>query len=80
VRRTIVNLAGNVVGVNHPSTEVNLEPEVAYTFGNTQFGRKYYKELIGKERLAKAKPRRKKKAVGQAKQAKGKARNAKAKR
>jgi hypothetical protein len=65
VRRTIVNLAGNVVGVNHPSTEVNLEPEVAYTFGNTQFGRTYYAELIGKERLAKAKPRRKKKAVGQ---------------
>lgn len=39
--------------------------DIEYTFGNTQFGKKYYKELIGKERLAKAKPRRKKKAVGQ---------------
>jgi hypothetical protein len=39
--------------------------DIEYTFGNTQFGRTYYAELIGKERLAKAKPRRKKKAVGQ---------------
>lgn len=51
--------------------------DIEYTFGNTQFGKKYYKELIGKERLV---TRRKKKAMGKKQQAKGKARNAKAKR
>jgi len=42
-----------------------LEPEIEYTFPKTKWGKQYYAELIGKERLAKAKPRRKKKAVGQ---------------
>jgi hypothetical protein len=56
-----------------------LEPEIELTFPNTKFGKQYYRELIGKERL-KRKPKRQTRSLGKKQSPKGKAKRKTAKR
>jgi len=57
----------NSYGVTHVK---GAEPQIEYTFGNTQFGRKYYSEFLGLK--AKAKPGRKKTVLGKKERPKSK--------